>query len=185
VTEVGRNLWVHLASRDSQSSVPSTTSTWLLKMSNEEIAQPLWAASLCQCSVTSSEVLSDGQIAPPVLHFVPSVSGPGTGHMWQELGSILSATPFSMWWTHRDNVSSLLCSRMLVCHSLVWKTLNGGDTWCCEEFDSCSSLQKCRLHLPFHFFFQADLVQNSIFAVMTGTLRNELLLWKMLVVATP
>lgn len=73
-------------------------------------------------------MLSDGQIEPPVLHFVPSVSGPGTGHMWQELGSILSATPFSMWWTHRDNVSSLLCSRMLVCHSLVWKTLNGGDT---------------------------------------------------------
>lgn len=50
-----------------------------LSRSIQTLAQAEPLGSLCLCSVTHTEAMSDVQRDPPVLHFVPAASGPGTG----------------------------------------------------------------------------------------------------------
>lgn len=71
------------------SRVPSIVSRWLWKppgrRSHGLFGQPVSVLSFLH----STQVLPDGHKEPPVLQSVPSASGPGTGHLWQEPGSVL------------------------------------------------------------------------------------------------
>ena len=69
------------SSRDSQSRVPSTMQRSLWRppgrRSHVLSGQPVSVLSFLH----STEVLPDGHKEPPVLQFVPTASGPGTGHL--------------------------------------------------------------------------------------------------------
>lgn len=81
-----------------------------------------------------------------------------------------SRTPFPMGGTY---VSSLLCSRMLVCSSFLSRRPLEQDNLTSQGI-CAPMLRNAGCFCQPTSFFHADLVQNSILPVRTGTLRSEL-----------
>ena len=57
------------------------------------------------------KVFPDMQRDPPAFCFVPMMSGPATGHHWEESGSVLSALPFGYIYVNESHLS-FICSGM-------------------------------------------------------------------------
>jgi len=115
--EAGRNLWVALLQPVPQQGHPEQGAQGHVQaaLGDTQGGDPTPLGSLRQCSIIAQHGRAPGvQREPPVLQFVPMVSGPGNTHHWQSLAA--ASDTFTQGFMGADEIllSLLFSSRAVI-----------------------------------------------------------------------